>query len=550
MTKLRGPVTRGRLAFTGALLAGLLVGPAQISVAQDSLQHEAAARCSALVQKARPDLNVTEAELVRAGPFSPPAPGPGSASAPVLPEHCRVRATINPRVGQGGRDFGIGFELRLPVDWNGRFLFQGGGGMDGVVQPAIGSIANSTKGPALQHGFAVVSTDAGHSGSPIDASFGLDQQARIDYAYNALDKVTIEAKRLVAAFYNEAPRFSYMLGCSNGGRQALTFAQRMPLHYDGIVAGAPAMRFSGLAIGQVWNQQVMSRIAPKDDQGRPIVSRAFSDTDLRLVRDAVLKRCDAKDGLADGLINDWRRCEFDPAELTCRAGKTDGCLAADQVEALRELYRGPLAPDGRSVYGPFTFDTGIASAAWRGIRLGTSETGISNAGDATLGAGQLRLYQLTPPAADYDPFERYDLAEILRRVRYTAAMGDADSPYLSTFASHGKMIVYNGLSDQGMATPVIADWYEKMIEATGVAGREAVRLFAVPGMLHCGGGEATDEFEMLDAIVDWVERGKAPDRIIATSKAMPGISRPLCPYPQFATYRGGETSSAESFVCG
>jgi feruloyl esterase len=309
------------------------------------------------------------------------------------------------------------------------------------------------------------------------------------------------------------------------------------------------MRFSGLAIGQVWNQRVVAGIAPNDYQGRPIASRAFSDADLRLVRDAVLKRCDARDGLADGMINDWRGCDFDPGELTCHAGKTASCLATNQVDALRELYRGPLAPDGTHIYGPFTYDTGIASPAWRGIRLGTSATGVSNAGDATLGAGQLRLYQLTPPATDYDPLARHDLAEILRRVRFTAAMGDADSPYLSTFASRGKMIVYSGLSDQGMAIPVIADWYERMVAATGETGRDAVRLFAVPGMLHCGGGEATDQFEMLDAIMDWVEQGKAPDRIFATSKAIPGISRPLCPYPQIAEYIGGETSSADSFAC-
>jgi feruloyl esterase len=150
-------------------------------------------------------------------------------------------------------------------------------------------------------------------------------------------------------------------------------------------------------------------------------------------------------------------------------------------------------------------------------------------GDATLGAGQLRFYQLTPPATDYDPLGRYDLAEILQRVRFTAAMGDADSPYLSTFASRGKMIVYSGLSDQGMAFPVIAEWYERMVAATGEKARDAVRLFAVPGMLHCGGGEATDQFEMLDAIMDWVEQGRAPDRIAATSKTFAGISRPFVP---------------------
>jgi hypothetical protein len=536
-------------ALAAATLLGSTFVPAQSLSAQDGQARDAAARCSALAGQARSDLTIAAAELVAPGPFAVPGPPGRDAEPPVLPQHCRVRGTLSPRTGFGGRAFGIGFELRLPTEWNGRFLFQGGGGMDGVVSPAVGTVANSTKGPALQRGFAVVSTDAGHSGSPVDASFGLDQQARVDYAYNALDKVTVEARRLLETYYGAAPRYSYMLGCSNGGRQALTIAQRMPLYYDGIVAGAPAMRFSGLAIGQVWNQQVVARIAPKDEQGRPIVSRAFSDADLRLVRDAVVKRCDARDGLADGMINDWRGCDFDPAELTCRAGKADSCLAANQVEALRELYRGPLAPGGAHIYGPFTYDTGIASPAWRGIRLGSSDTGVSNAGDATLGGGQLKLYQLTPPAIDYDPLARYDLAEILRRVRFTAAMGDADSPYLSTFAARGKLIVYNGLSDQGMATPVIADWYEMMVAATGEAGRDAVRLFAVPGMLHCGGGEATDQFEMLDAIMDWVERGKAPDRILATSRALPGISRPLCPYPQVAEYVGGETSSADSFAC-
>ena len=146
--------------------------------------------------------------------------------APALPEHCLVRGTIDPRKGHGGRDFAIGFELRLPSDWNGRFLFQGGGGLDGVVQPALGMIASSSKPPALAQGFAVASTDSGHSGSIVDATFGLDQQARTDYAYNALDKVTLEAKRLLRAFYRAAPDFSYFLGCSNGGRQALMASQR------------------------------------------------------------------------------------------------------------------------------------------------------------------------------------------------------------------------------------------------------------------------------------------------------------------------------------
>jgi feruloyl esterase len=542
-------ISRLSLGLATLSLGGLAAWPAQDLRAQNA-ESGFGLRCTALADRSRGDLVIGEAELVAAGTTAPAGPGgPGAAPPPTLPEHCRIRGTIAPRVGQGGRSFGIGFELRLPAEWNGRFLFQGGGGMDGVVLPAVGTVANSGKGPALARGFAVVSTDAGHSGSPVDATFGLDQQARIDYAYNALDKVTVEAKRLVEAFYGAPPRYSYMLGCSNGGRQALTLAQRMPLYYDGIVAGAPAMRFSGLAIGQVWNQQVVARIAPKNGEGRPILSRAFSDGDLRLVRDRVLARCDARDGLADGMINAWRGCDFDPGELTCTAGKTDSCLAPNQVEALRELYRGPLAPDGSHIYGPFTYDTGIASPAWRGIRLGTSETGISNAGDATLGAGQLRYYQLTPPDPGFDPLSPFDLGDVLRRVRATASMGDADSPYLATFAARAKLIVYNGLSDQGMATPVIADWYERMLAATGEAGGRSVRLFAVPGMLHCGGGEATDRFEMLDAIMEWVEHDKAPDRIPATTSRTPAVSRPLCPYPRFARYVGGDTAAEGSFEC-
>jgi len=467
----------------------------------------------------------------------------------MLPAHCRVRATIDPRTGVGERTFGIGFELRLPLDWSGRFMFQGGGGLDGVIGAAVGTIPNSAGPPALARGFAVVSTDAGHKGSPVDASFGLDQQARIDFAYNALAEVTREAKALVAAFYGATARRSYFVGCSNGGRQALMASQRLPLEFDGIVAGDPAMSFSRLALGEVWNMQVVARIAPKDALGRPIFARAFSQADLGLVRQSVLNQCDALDGLKDGMINDWQGCGFRPAQLTCTAGKTEQCLTSGQVGVLEDLMTGPRTASGQLVYGPFTYDTGIASSAWRGMRLGTSETGEPNSADSSLGLGQFRYLQLTPPDARWDPLAPYDVDELLRKIRYQGGIGDADSPFLSTFARSGKMIVYNGMSDQGMSTPHIVRWYDDMVAATGEAGRGAVRFFGVPGMLHCGGGEATDRFEMLDAIVAWVEEGRAPDRIVATGSAFPGVSRPLCPHPLVARYDGGDPASAGSFSC-
>jgi len=250
----------------------------------------------------------------------------------------------------------------------------------------------------------------------------------------------------------------------------------------------------------MWNLNVLARIAPRDEDGRPIYSQAVSDTDLQMVKGAVLKQCDALDGLEDGLIHDWQACNFDPGVLTCQAGKTESCLASEQVQALRALHDGPRASDGRSIYGPFNYDTGIASDAWRGMRLGHSTTGEPDAADATLGLGQFTLYQLTPPDPGFDPTAQVDWDEMLERVRHTAALSDADSPFLNTFAARGKMIVYNGLSDQGMASSELAEWYDQVVAVNGEEVRDSVRFFLIPGMTHCRGGDATDEFDMLNEI--------------------------------------------------
>lgn len=552
LKKVRIRLTALALMSGAALAVGGWAAPAAAQGTLAARMAPGAAQCAAMAKALRSGLEITKAEFVPAGPapVPPGAPdGAGRAKPPELNEHCLVQGMIARRIGAGEREFGIGFELRLPTQWNGRFLFQGGGGLDGVLLPAVGNIANSAQPPAITRGYAIVTTDGGHRGSPIDATFGLDQQARTDYAYNALDKVTTEAKRLLNVYYGADPTYSYFLGCSNGGRQGLVASQRLPLEFDGIVAGDPAMSFSRLALGEVWNMRTLARIAPKDVDGRPIYARAFSDSDLKLVRDGVLKRCDALDGLADGLINDWQGCRFEPRELMCKASKNDQCLSKDQVEVLHELMEGPKTKAGQYVYGPFNYDTGISSSAWRGMKLGTSQTGQPNSADSFLGLGQFRYLQLTPPDPEWDPLTPYDVDEMVDRIRHQGGMGDGDSPLLSTFVRKGKMIVYNGLSDQGMSTPHIARWYEAMLDATGPAARDSVRLFAVPGMLHCAGGEATDNFEMLDAITAWVERGQAPDRVIASGTALPGVTRPLCPYPLVARYKGGDEADAASFDC-
>ncbi|WP_241233638.1 tannase/feruloyl esterase family alpha/beta hydrolase [Altericroceibacterium xinjiangense] len=547
---------RGNRRGAIALLAATLAGCASHATLTDSRAAVAGAivdaeqRCTALASYSGWGVNVTTARLTPEGRvLAEDGSGRVDPSRPIVPAHCLVQGVINQRTGADGREFGIGFDMRLPLDWNGRFAFHGGAGMDGWLMPAIGDIDATVNPPALTRGFAVISTNGGHSGFFTDASFGTDQQARIDYAYNALDKTTLLGKELVRAFYGSKPEYSYMLGCSNGGRQGLIASQRLPLHFDGIVSGDPSLRFSRIAIDEMWNQNVLAKIAPRDESGQPIISQVFSDADLQLVRGGVLKQCDALDGLKDGLIHDWQACGFDPGVLTCKGGKTASCLSNDQVGALRAMHEGPRTRDGTSIYGPFNYDTGIASDAWRGMRLGRSTSGQSDAADATLGLGQFSLYQLTPPEPGFDPKGPVDWDDVLERVRHTAALGDADSPFLNTFASRGKMIVYNGLSDQGMASSELVDWYDQVVDVNGESVRDSVRLFLIPGMTHCRGGEATDEFDMLDAIQAWVERGEAPDRIRATSRSIPGISRPLCPHPKVARYVGGDPASADSFEC-
>jgi len=544
-----------RILSPAALLAAWVLFPAAPKAADSPSASKAPVgeRCASLREPAVLGLQVEEARLVPAGP---PAQVPGQPRRGAdgqrkasLPEHCLFRGTLWPRTGPGGEHFGIGIELRLPVSWNGRFMFQGGGGLDGVLTPSYGLISGNHFPSALARGYAVASTDGGHrSKSMIDASFALDQQARIDYAYNALDKTTYVAKTLIARFYGSAPRRSYFVGCSNGGRQAMVAAERMPLAFDGVVAGDPSFRLTRTNVDEAWNEIVLARAAPKDAEGRPIISRALSQADLRLVGTAVLKQCDAKDGLVDGMINDYRACQFDPAVLTCRAAKTPQCLTASQVTALQELMAGPHDSHGRALYAPFPYDAGIADPAFYRMHFGTSPDGVLNSADATLGFDSLRYYSMTPPDPAFDPM-KFDFDRDPQRLTETAKINNADSVFLSSFARSGKLILYHGLSDQGLSPLDTAAWYDRLQWANGGHVQMWARLFLVPGMTHCSGGPSTDEFDMLTAIEQWVENGRAPERIIARGQSFPNETRPLCPYPTVARYTGGDPRSEKSFAC-
>lgn len=534
-----------------AAVASAFAAPAAAQDRQDPRAPPAAGACAGVRALERPDLLIKTAEAQAAGSVTLSF-GPASLQLPA-PAHCLVRGVLNPRKGVGGREFGIGFELRLPEAWNGRFLFQGGGGLDGVIRPALGL---SFGGPtALARGFAVVSTDAGHQGE--DASFAADQQARLDYAYQALGKVAEQAKAIIVRYYGAPARFSYFDGCSNGGRQGFIAAQRYPTMFDGIVAGAPGFRLSRAAVAETWDNVQFSRVAPRDAEGRPIFAKSFSDAELALVAQAILRRCDDADGLADGFVNNVKACRFDPAELQCAKKQTKLCLSRQKVQALAAVYRGAKDSTGRSLYSDWAYDPGLASPDWRNWKLGRSETGEPNGANQTLGRDALGRYFATPPL-QHVPMDRFDFDRAEAIVAETGALNDATSTFLTSFKAHGgKLLVYHGMADPIFSAKDTMAWFGRLDVTMGGAD-DFARLFLVPGMNHCAGGVATDRFDALSAIQAWVEEGRAPEALIAAQMSagspagpppQPVRTRPLCPFPKYARYKSGDPNKAESFVC-
>jgi feruloyl esterase len=504
-----------------------------------------AARCAALQGAGLEPATIVRTEIIPAGSVLGVAPGTRMAAPLTLPEHCFVQGTLESRTGTGGRPYHIGFELRLPTQWNGRFLFQGGGGLDGVVRPAIGTVGVSAT-PALMRGFAVVSNDSGHQGQ--DASFGFDQQARLNFGYAAIGKVTAAAKRIIARFYGRGAEHSYFVGCSNGGREAMMAADRYPDQFDGVVAGDPAFRLSAAALAQVWDTRQFASVAPRDAQGRAILGQSFTPAELSLLAKAVVQQCDALDGLADGMINNLAACHFNVAKLTCRAGHGGDCLSGAKVRVLDAVFKGAHDSHGHALYSSWPYDSGIGDPGWRAWKIGSSPTAAADAINVTLGLSALQEYLLTPPLTSFDPAQ-FDFDHDPARLAQTAAIDDASSTFLSSFTARGgRLLIYQGVSDPVFSANDLVDWYRQLSRDAGPPQAWA-RLFLVPGMTHCQGGPSTDDFDPLDAIEAWVEHGGAPDRIVAKGSAFPGLTRPLCPYPQYAHYAAGDAKSAASFQC-
>jgi tannase/feruloyl esterase len=507
--------------------------------------------CAALARLALPQAKVTSAATVAAGAFTPPgdvAPWllGDAAVYKALPAFCRVTVQAAPSA-----DSDIAIEVWLPQGgWNGRFRGQGNGGFAGEI--AFGGLA-----AAVRQGYATAATNTGHSGQATDARWALGHPEKVvDFGYRGIHVMTEVGKAAAEAFYGRKPQRSYFASCSNGGRQALMEAQRFPGDYDGIVAGAPA---------NAWTRLLTKSLA--DAQATTLDPASYiPSAKLPAIAKAVNGACDARDGVADGVVGDPPRCAFDPASLLCTSAESDACLTAPQVAALRALYAGardskggrifpgyvPGAEEGRGGWGPWI--TGPAPG--RSLLFAFAVGYFSNI-----------VYE----KADWDyRSAKLELAFAAAEEKTARALNATD-PDLSAFrARGGKLIVYHGWNDPAISAVSAVEYHDSVVARMGRAETDAfVRLYMVPGMQHCNDGPGPNSFgqggldpaddpgrNVIAAVEQWVEKGTAPTAIVAT-KYSEGegprrveATRPLCPQPQVAKYNGkGDPKDAASFTC-
>jgi tannase/feruloyl esterase len=509
---------RDQAASLVRIVVGAL-GALAVAAASARSSLDAAGSCGALSKLTLPGATITLAERVDAGAFAPPVQlKPDALRA--LPPFCRVAATLKPT-----SDSDIKIEVWLPASgWNGKLQAVGNGAFSGALN-------YSALMTAVTRGYAASSTDTGHTGG--SARFALGQpQKVIDFGWRAGHEMTIAAKKIVAAWYGDGPTYAYWNGCSAGGRQAMQEAQRFPDDFDGIIAGAPALDWTSRAAQAV---RLAQRLEKHD------AARLLANDRERLHR-AVLDACDASDGVTDGLLENPRRCTFDPESLRCKGSDDSSCLTDMQAETARLMYS-PMtnATTRRSI-------TGVE----RGSERGWTDLGWTASARAT-GLDHFRFVVFQDPQWNIAQFAGD--RDVARAEDADAGTINALDPNLKPFVERGgKLIQYHGWSDPQISPGNSTQYYSRVLDALG--GRTYVhsnyRLFMVPGMAHCGGGEGPNTFDMVAALEQWVERGRAPDQIIA-AHSINGVvdrTRPLCPYPEVAVYRGsGSINEASNFVC-
>jgi feruloyl esterase len=555
---------RGAAIACATLFAGRVVGGDDALPRLSAATGASLSSCAPLATAFRlANTTITSAEPVPSGTLK--------WGGRAIDAHCLVKGEMYRRTSpQDGKSYAIGFEMRLPNAWNGRLFYQGNAGIDGSVSTALGG-GGPMPTTALQQGFAVISSDAGHSGSS-DPSFGIDFQARLDYGYQTAAKLTPMAKALIAAAYGKRPDRSYFGGCSNGGRHTFVAMTRMPEEYDGYLAGAPGFRLPLAAIANQFGAKQYATVAtnPAD------LGTAFTAAERATVSAAVLARCDALDGATDGLIQDTTACQasfdFDRDVPACSGARDGRCLSAAQKAAIAPIFSGAVDGKGRRFYSSFPFDSGLNSADssyWEffvPLRIDSGATamiwGVPPADPATFDGPSYALStsidaMLASVAATNSTYTESALSFML----------PVEPTNLAPLKNRGaKVMVYHGVSDAIFSVDDTTTWYEELRARNGGDASSFARFYRVPGMAHCAGGPSTDQFDMLSALVDWVETGQAPDSVIARARGAgngvgvnpdvpsrwsPDRSRPLCPYPKVARLKTGATDleTADSFTC-
>jgi feruloyl esterase len=489
--------------------------------------------CESLASLAPPGTKITLAQSAPAGTFAPRASLSGSLPpgdmtvVPYkdLPTFCRVEAMLTP-----SNDSDIKIEVWLPPAsaWNGKFMGIGNGGWGGRIY-------YDRMGLPLTRGYAVAATDTGHQGVEENASFALGHPEKlIDYGYRAVHEMTVKAKAIIAAYYGEGPKLSYWEGCSCGGKQALTEAQRFPADFDGIIAGAPSNYMTHQLAQIIWVAQAVHK-----DEASYIPPEKYP-----AIHNAVLAACDALDGVKDDLLEDPTRCKFDPIVLECKGSDGPACLTAPQVEAARKIYAPATNPRTKQqIYPGFVPGSELGWARQAGPRPGA----IPNT------YWQYVIFK--DPNWDYKTLN-FD-SDVARADQIDNGTLNATDPNLKAFfARGGKLLHYHGWADPALSPLNSVNYYKSVLDRIGNASkvRDSYRLFMVPGMVHCRnpGSEGPNNFDMISAIERWVEKGKAPDQIVASHMTKGNVdrTRPLCSYPEVATYRGtGSTDDAANFSC-
>jgi hypothetical protein len=497
------------LTFIFAFLLIILPGILQ---AQGNSLTEKCIPCEKLRELRMPDVKITEAVTISSGS-----------------SHCKVLGVI-------GKE--IKFELLLPFEWNGIFVMGGGGGFVGSIQNVARSKVND--------GYATSGTDTGHDGkNSMSADWALNNMERqLNFGHLAIHRTAEVSKAIIGSYYGYYPKFCYFIGCSRGGGQAMMEAQRYPDDFDGIVVGAPAFDWPAIAAEFVQNTQAVYPVKLTN----PVISKEH----IRMLQDAILKQCDMIDGVRDSILNNPVKCNFNFDALAKCPGDLPGnnCFTTGQIKAIKTIYGGVDIGNGIT-YPGFPFGGENESGGWRAWITGPNED-IQKAGypslQAYFGIEIFKYLILQDPDWNY---AAYNFTGYEKEICYASAYLDATSTDYSGFKNRkGKIIFWHGWNDPALSAYATINHYNA-VKANDPDNKDYMRLFLLPGVLHCGGGDGPSQVDWIALIRDWVENGNAPEKVIA-SKTIRGkeiMTRPLFPYPNETVYDGkGDANKESSFI--